>query len=53
MRGSVRPLSVSGSDAATNPPWSQQWLIVIGLVADARYRELEHARLGVFGCAAR
>ena len=31
-----------------NTPYSQQWLTVIGVVADARYRELERARLDVY-----
>jgi putative ABC transport system permease protein len=31
-----------------NTPYSQQWLSVIGVVADARYRELERARLDVY-----
>jgi putative ABC transport system permease protein len=29
-------------------PYSQQWLTVIGVVADARYRELERTRLDVY-----
>ena len=31
-----------------NTPYSQQWLTVIGVVADARYRELERTRLDVY-----
>jgi putative ABC transport system permease protein len=31
-----------------NTPYHQQWLTVIGVVADARYRELERARLDVY-----
>jgi ABC-type antimicrobial peptide transport system permease subunit len=31
-----------------NTPYSQQWLTVIGVVAEARYRELERARLDVY-----
>lgn len=29
-------------------PYSQQWLTVVGVVAEARYRELERARLDVY-----
>jgi predicted permease len=29
-------------------PYSQQWLAVVGVVADARYRELERTRLDVY-----
>ncbi len=29
-------------------PYSQQWLTVVGVVADARYRELERTRLDVY-----
>ena len=31
-----------------NTPYNRQWLNVIGVVADARYRELERARMDVY-----
>jgi predicted permease len=31
-----------------NTPYHQEWLTVIGVVADVRYRELEHTRLDVY-----